>query len=245
MRIFVSYRRRDVGGYAGRLRDALAQRLGEKNVFQDVEAIAPGQDFTEAIRRALDDCDAVLAVIGPGWIGAEQEGTPRLAQAGDFVRLELATALTRDMPVVPVLLGGARMPEAADLPDDLETLSRRQAVVVRDESWRQDVDGLLQSLREEIRPPRARPRRGALVALAVVVVVLAGLFAWSLRSDEEGGAGDEQAEGVAPCVPPGARAGPRSRSPRARSVSGRRTRGRCSSASGARAGARPGPGDGR
>ena len=202
MRIFLSYRRRDVGGYAGRLRDALAARLGEKSVFQDVETIAPGQDFTEAIRRALDDCDAVLAVIGPAWVGADKEGAPRLGQADDFVRLELATALTRDLPVVPVLLGGAAMPAATDLPDDVKALAQRQAVVVRDESWRQDVDWLLRSLQEEISPPRAGPRRGLVAALALVVLTVAAALTWSLTSGNGGGGEDEQAEAVAPCVPP-------------------------------------------
>jgi TIR domain len=78
VQVFLSYRRGDVGGYAGRLADALLQRLGPNSVFQDVVAIAPGQDFTVAIDRALDDCDAVLAVIGPGWLTA---ATPRVLPA--------------------------------------------------------------------------------------------------------------------------------------------------------------------
>lgn len=201
MRIFLSYRRRDVGGYAGRLRDALVQRMGEKNVFQDVEAIAPGQDFTQVIRRGLDDCDAVLAVIGPGWVGANEQGRPRLRQADDYVRLELSTALTRDLPVVPVLLGGAAMPAPADLPDDLKALAQRQAVVVRDESWHQDVNALLRSLRDELDPPRTAPRRAVLVGLALVVLAIAGLLVWSLSADD--GSGSEQAETVSPCAPPG------------------------------------------
>ena len=74
MRIFLSYRRSDVGGYAGRLYDALVQRLGPKNVFQDVSGIGAGHDFTEVIHRALDESDAMLAVIGPGWLGPTAEG---------------------------------------------------------------------------------------------------------------------------------------------------------------------------
>ena len=206
VRIFLSYRRRDVGGYAGRLRDALAHELGEKNVFQDVEAIAPGQDFTQVIRRALDDCDAVLAVIGPGWVGADKDGAPRLGRPDDYVRLELATALTRDLPVVPVLLGGASMPAVDELPDGVKTLALRQAVVIRDESWRQDVEGLLRSLREEFRPSRARPRRRLLTTLAVVAVAVAGMLLWSTASDDGGGSADEQSKTVAPCVPPGGEA---------------------------------------
>jgi hypothetical protein len=86
-----------------------------------VTAIAPGQDFTAAIDRALDDSDAVLAVIGPGWLtAATPQGAPRLFEAGDYVRLELARALNRNLRVVPVLVGGASLPAVADLPDELQ-----------------------------------------------------------------------------------------------------------------------------
>ena len=120
MKIFLSYRRDDAGGHAGRLADALRARLGPGGVFQDVSAIAPGEDFTVAIDRALDACDAVLAVIGRDWLDASSpEGGPRLQQPGDYVRLELARALQRGVPVVPCWSAGPRLPSAADLPDDL------------------------------------------------------------------------------------------------------------------------------
>jgi hypothetical protein len=124
VRIFLSYRRSDVGGHAGRLADALLQRLGARSVFQDVIAIAPGQDFTAELDRALDDSDAVLAVIGPGWLtAATPQGAPRLFEAEDYVRLELTRALNRNVRVVPVLVGGAALPAATDLPDELRGLS--------------------------------------------------------------------------------------------------------------------------
>src|SRR3954470_3843792 len=108
VRIFLSYRRGDVGGYAGRLADALHERMGAKSVFQDVLDIAPGQDYTAVIDRALDNSDALLAVIGPGWLAASTpQGSPRLFAGDDYVRLEIARALDRDVRVVPVLVGGA------------------------------------------------------------------------------------------------------------------------------------------
>jgi hypothetical protein len=192
VQVFLSYRRGDVAGHAGRLADALRQRLGANSVFQDVVAIAPGQDFTAAIDRALDDCDAVLAVIGPGWLTAvTPQGAPRLFQADDYVRLELARALTRDVRVIPVLVGGASLPAASELPDDLKGLVRRQAVVLHDETWHQDVNGLVGSLRgEPAVPTTRRPRRlvpGAAVA-AVLVVVGAAAWWWGV-----GGGGDRAA----------------------------------------------------
>ena len=136
MRVFLSYRRGDAGGYAGRLTDALLQRLGARSVFHDVTAISPGEDYTVAIDRALVDCDAALVVIGPGWLTVTSpQGARRLFEPGDYVRLELATILRRDIRAIPVLVGGARLPKAAELPDDLQALAQRQAVELHDETW--------------------------------------------------------------------------------------------------------------
>ena len=194
MKVFLSYRRTDVGGYAGRLHDGLVGRLGPKGVFQDVTAIAPGQQFAVVIDRALDDCDAVLAVIGPGWLSAPtQEGTPRLLEPDDFVRQELSRALKRNVSVVPVLVGGARLPAVEDLPADLHDLVKRQGVVLHDETWHEDVDGLVRSLRGKPAMPTRRWRRwlvGAAVGVAALLVVIVVAL--------QGGAGspNDQAGGV-------------------------------------------------
>ncbi|HEY4603672.1 MAG TPA: toll/interleukin-1 receptor domain-containing protein [Blastococcus sp.] len=203
MRIFLSYRRGDVGGYAGRLADALHERMGSKSVFQDVLDIAPGQDYTAVIDRALDNSDALLAVIGPGWLAASTpQGSPRLFAGDDYVRLEIARALDRDVRVVPVLVGGASLPAAAELPDVLQRLARRQAVVLHDETWHQDVDGLMRSLRGEPAVPTKR-RRG-LVALAVAVPLAAlSAGAWWLWSPTDGGGSGQRPEPeLASCTPP-------------------------------------------
>ena len=152
-------------------------------MFQDVIAIAPGQDFTVELDRALDDSDAVLAVIGPGWLtAATPQGAPRLFEADDYVRLELARALNRNVRVVPVLVGGAALPAATDLPDELRGLVHRQAVVLHDETWHQDVDGLVGSLRGEpaVPPGHGRwwPRRRGLIAAAAGLLVAVGAAAW-------------------------------------------------------------------
>jgi hypothetical protein len=159
VRVFLSYRRSDVGGYAGRLADALRERPGERSVFQDVSAIPLGEAFTAAIDRTLDACDAVLAVIGPGWLtAATPDARPRLFEPDDYVRLELARALEREVRVVPVLVGGAELPAAEALPEDLRGLVMRQGMALRDESWHQDGDSLVRLLRSE---PGERHQTGA------------------------------------------------------------------------------------
>jgi TIR domain len=203
VRIFLSYRRGDAGGYAGRLTDALQQRLGPKSVFQDVTAIGPGQDYTAAIDHALRDSDVVLAVIGGGWLRASTpEGARRLLEADDYVRLELSRALQSTVRVVPVLVGGAALPDAADLPSDLQALAQRQTVVLHDETWHQDVDGLLRSLRGEPAAPRRRSRRVPVIA-AAGVVVLAGLGAgaWWLWGSGSGTGQDGSASTPPACQP--------------------------------------------
>jgi TIR domain len=193
VRVFLSYRRGDVGGYAGRLSDALRERLGAKSVFQDVAAIAPGQDFMAAIDRALDESDAVLIIIGSNWLTAPTpQGAARLFETDDVVRLEVARALGRDARVVPILVGGAAMPTAAQLPDDLQGLAQRQAVVLHDESWHQDVDSLVRSLRGEPAAPAERRRRRLLIAaIAAGVLALAGvgIGLWVTSSGSGQGAG--------------------------------------------------------
>jgi TIR domain len=180
VKVFVSYRRADVGGYAGRLNDALAARLGADMVFQDVAAIGAGRDFIQEIDHALAEADAVVAVIGPGWLQASSaDGERRLVQPDDFVRTELVRGLASGLPVVPVLVGGAALPMAAELPAELSRLVDRQAVIIRDEAFHDDVDRLISSLRGG--PSREGARhRGRLIALitAVVVIVGAGVLTW-------------------------------------------------------------------
>jgi hypothetical protein len=194
VQVYLSYRRNDVGGYAGRLADALRQRLGAKSIFQDVTAIPLGQAFTAVIDRALDESDVVLAVIGPGWLTASTpEGRPRLLEPDDFVRLEVARALQREVRVVPVLVGGARLPTAAALPEDLQGLVERQGIVLRDESWYQDVESLARSLRGEpaVPPGHGRwwPRRRVLIAAAAGLLVSAGVGAALLLLPSGGSGG--------------------------------------------------------
>jgi len=115
--IFVSYRRTDAAGSAGRLFDRLSQRFGSAQVFRDIESIEAGEDFEESIRDALRTATAVLVVIGPHWLDLRMpDGTRRLDDAGDYVRREVAASLASDAIVVPVLIENAAMPSAEALP---------------------------------------------------------------------------------------------------------------------------------
>lgn len=167
-KVFISYRRDDAAGYAGRLEEALERRLGRDSVFRDVTDIPPGGDFMAAIRARLAQADAVLVLIGPRWAGGEADGRRRIDDPQDFVRLEVALALESGVRVVPVLLPGIGMPTEAALPDGLKPLARRNAVTLSDTNWGTDVDRLASTIGV---PKRARWKwavAGAAVAVGLV-----------------------------------------------------------------------------
>src|SRR5215211_2521337 len=145
--IFISCRRQDASHLAGRLYDRLADTFGEAQIFMDVDTIDLGRDFAEVIAGAIGSCQVLLALIGPRWLAAAgQDGRPRLADPGDFVRLEIQTALDRDILVIPVLIDGAGMPGPGELPPPLARLSRRNALFMRHESFRRDADELVTAI---------------------------------------------------------------------------------------------------
>jgi TIR domain len=190
VQLFISYRREDTAGRAGRLFDALVSRFGARNVFQDVMAIAPGTDFEGEITAAIDRCDAVLVIIGDEWATLAGPAGRRLDEPDDYVRREVAAALSSGVPVVPVLVGGASMLSADELPEDLQPLAMRQAFTVRDDSWHQDVETLARRLRREDVVGRHPRRWAVLVAGATIAVVAVVAAVWMLRArgDSDGSA---------------------------------------------------------
>jgi hypothetical protein len=172
--IFVSYRRKDAAGHAGRLYDRLRDQYGGKQVFRDVDYLKPGEDFVEALARAVEDCAVFLAVIGPDWHDARNErGERRLDDPADFIRLELETALRRGVLVLPVLVEGATMVQASDLPEPLQPLARRQAIELSEHRWDFDVQLLLGRIDDVMRTRRPIWKH-PLAAAALVAVVLSG-----------------------------------------------------------------------
>jgi tetratricopeptide (TPR) repeat protein len=174
-KVFISYRRADSSPYTGRLRDRMVEVFGEDNVFMDVDSIAPGVDFDELVRTWVESCDLLLAVIGPQWLQVRNaDGKRRLDDPKDIVRHEIATALRRDITVIPVLMGGAVMPAADDLPEPIEELARRNAVEVRDTSFNDDVARLIKRL-----PKRPLIERIGWTVKAVIVAIVLALVAYS------------------------------------------------------------------
>ncbi|MFP5319430.1 MAG: toll/interleukin-1 receptor domain-containing protein [Acidimicrobiia bacterium] len=185
MKIFLSYRRDDTAGYAGRLADGLAEKFGAPHVFRDVDSIPAGTNFVKKIESAVASCDVLVAVIGREWLNVTNAaGQRRLDDPEDFVRLEIAAALARDIPVLPVLVEGATMPAPKALPPALAPLCHQNALEISDTRWDYDMGRLVSAIdpHTDAAPPKARPgwlapaavAASVAVVLAMVVVLLAG-----------------------------------------------------------------------
>jgi hypothetical protein len=146
-RIFVSYRREDTAYPAGWLVDRLTEHFGPGQVFKDVDSIELGDDFVEAISAAVGSCDVLLALIGGEWLTITgDDGRRRLDDPGDFVRVEIEAALRRDVRVIPILVDGAKMPRADQLPPSLVGLQRRQALELSPNRFDYDTSRLVRVL---------------------------------------------------------------------------------------------------
>lgn len=147
-KIFISYRREDSQHQADRLHAALSRKMPKKNIFIDVDNIPVGVDFVKHLDQQVGECDVLLALIGPDWLEAKnpQNGNRRLDDPKDFVRIEIASALKRGIPVAPVLLDGAAFPPEHRLPEDLRALTRRNGVEVRRLTFDADAERLIRGL---------------------------------------------------------------------------------------------------
>jgi TIR domain len=149
-KVFISYRRTSVAKHiAGRLSDRLSQRFKRASIFIDIDAIRPGRDFVEQLEKALSQCDVVLALIDSTWVNvADSSGARKLDDPNDYVVVELTTALRRGIPVIPVLLEGAAMPQGKELPIPLQPLVRRQSVRLDYDSFTSDSESLMTTLED-------------------------------------------------------------------------------------------------
>ena len=189
-RIFMSYRREETAYPAAWLFDRLASRFGRDQVFKDVDSIEPGDDFAEVITTAVESCDVLLALIGRRWLTiADQDGRLRLDDPGDFVRLEIEAALARKVRVIPILVDGARMPRAEDLPPSLAKLARHQALELSPAGFDSDTQPLLRVLERIVSEGQEQVGRETdRVTAAAVRMATAGirgqhLDVWALQAD--------------------------------------------------------------
>jgi CHASE2 domain-containing sensor protein len=156
-KVFISYRRDDASANAGRLCDWLQRQFKEKNVFLDTEKIAPGDNFPQVLQERLAETEVLLAVIGKAWVSiTDTAGNRRITDPKDFVALEVGTALKRGIRVIPVLVGGASIPKADQLPPDLQKFVEFDAITVDDSRFRQDFDNLVDAI---LKRPRGFARR--------------------------------------------------------------------------------------
>ncbi len=168
--IFISYRREDSAGIAGRIYDRLIQEFGRNAVFKDVDSIPLGTNFKQHIDSVIQRCDVVIAIIGDNWSGIDKEtNKSRLAEPRDFVRLELEAALKRNIPVIPLLVNNAYMPSEESLPPSLIELTSRNGMPIgHDPRFHPDVDHLIKKLKQLFdaqsgmaQPPQITNLRGA------------------------------------------------------------------------------------
>lgn len=209
-KVFISYRREDSAYVAAAINERFQQRFGDRSVFFDVDKIPLGVDFRDHIDSEVGQCDALLVVIGERWANAtDADGERRLFQPSDFVRVEIQSALARNVPVVPVLVDNAVMPASEELPESIRDLSYRNAGEVRagrdlsDHLDRliQDVEAILQKAGESESGSRETDRAStdvsstkfpplvrkpiALVVLATVIILgVVGAFFLRVTPEE-------------------------------------------------------------
>jgi len=171
--IFLVYRREDAATYAMRLRDFLRARFGDR-IFMDVADIPPGKEFRESIGGAIRRAAAMIVLIGPGWLGPrEPDGLRRIDEPNDLVRMEVVKALEIGIPVVPVLVDGATLPRANELPDDLARFAQLNAAVLTDVGWEDDLGRLARDLARlspellGVKPDVQVEKRGGLRSLRI------------------------------------------------------------------------------
>jgi hypothetical protein len=195
-KIFISYRRNDARADARSIYQHLQTVFGSRNLFMDVDTIEKGRDFRTVLEEHLAECHVMLVIIGHHWL----DGDNRLGEPGDFVRMEIVTALKRGVAVVPVLVDGAPMPQDRLLPDDLKPLLFRQAAKVSHEGFATDMEGLERDLKRIFRGPASRRWTRPVMAASALALVVAGAFAWGKMRGPPVAAVPEVKRAVVPVV---------------------------------------------
>jgi hypothetical protein len=198
--IAISYRRQDSSPVAGRLYDRLQAEFGKGSVFMDFDSIPYGVDFREHIKQTLQRAKVVVAIIGPEWSGGKDLSNRRIDDPTDFVRLEVASALENGIPIIPVLVNNTPMPEAKNLPPELEGLAFRNGLALDTGiDFHHHADRLIAGIHRVVDPPKeearavaasqpsapdavSKPSRVVPISIVVLLVAIAGIAAWYFKS---------------------------------------------------------------
>jgi hypothetical protein len=163
--VIVSYRRSDSRWITGRIVDRLERDLGKGDVFVDIDAIPVGMDFRDHLRNVLERCDVLLAIIGPQWLATDEAGRRRIFEPSDWVRIEIETALAKGIPVIPVLIDRAPMPNVADLPESMHAFAFRQAADVDSgRDFHVHMDRLVRAISQSAAAPVVVPEHASGIA---------------------------------------------------------------------------------
>ena len=156
--IFINYRKDDSSWNALALYNELLKYFPKESIFKDFNTIRPGDDFVESIQRALSNCNVLLVVMSKNWLEVkDKHGNRRINDPDDLVRIEIATAIERNIQVIPVLFDNIPMPTNAELPENLKSLPRRQFVEIETTRFEADVKKLADAIKE-LMPPEPVPR---------------------------------------------------------------------------------------
>jgi len=189
-KLFISYRRGDARGIAGRLSDTLGVYFGDERVFRDIESIEGGADFGNVIEESLQTADAVIVLIGPDWLTLKDDKDQRrIDDPKDWVAQEIAVAMQLKKPVFPVLVENASMPRAEELPEKLKPLTRYNAISISDDRWKADVERLGKIISFDIPSASERKlywvRSGISLALFTSITLSAGIVTWAPENSSE------------------------------------------------------------
>jgi hypothetical protein len=186
-RIFISYRRAGTAGYAQLIADNLVKSYGPDLIFMDVDSIKLAENFKEKIFNALSVAEVMLAIIGPGWL-SEEDGRRRIDDPHDYVRQEIATAIERHIPIIPVLVDGAQFPASEDLPEEIRLLAQMQGQVIKFDSHKGNISSILRGVELYVKRRRSFLALGVMLAVAVVLALavalaVVGVMLWAHFSD--------------------------------------------------------------
>ena len=183
-KIFISYRRADARGVAGRLGDSLGAYFGDDRIFRDIDDIAGGADFGDIIKQNLQSADAAIVLIGPDWLSITgSDGQRRLEDPADWVAQEIAVAIELGIPIFPVLIENTPMPREEELPEKLRPLLRYNALSISDKRWQFDVLRLGRIISFDIPSASERKldrlRAGISFALVASLAYTTGTVSWN------------------------------------------------------------------